>query len=214
MVLKLYGYPSSTAVKIAAIVLHEKKIPFEFIMVDLLKGEQKKEDYLEKHPYGQVPCLDDNGFLLYESRAIARYLVEAYPEHGPQLVPTETKQRAIFEQATASEAFNFNRFASPLVFEIIFKEFVGGKTDPAIVADLTDKLSARLDVYEKILSKQKYLAGDAVTLADLFHIPTASLLIKAGVPIIQDRPNVTRWYNDLTSRESWQKVKDDVSSSL
>ncbi|KAF5348798.1 hypothetical protein D9756_009781 [Leucocoprinus leucothites] len=214
MVLKLYGFPSSTAVKIAAIVLHEKKIPFEFVTVNLLTGENKKEDYTEKQPYGQVPCIDDNGFLLYESRAIARYLVDTYPEHGPQLIPTDSKKRAIFEQAVSSEAFNFSRYASPLNFELVIKKLIGGQPDSALVEDLTKTLSAKLDVYEKILSGQKYLAGDEITLADLFHIPNADLLIKGGLPLIQDRPNVARWYNDISSRESWQKIKDGVSASL
>jgi glutathione S-transferase len=54
------------------------------------------------------------------------------------------------------------------------------------------ELGKKLDVYEQILSKQKYLAGDEVTLADLFHLPYAELLPKAGAKVFEERPNVSR----------------------
>ena len=56
------------------------------------------------------------------------------------------------------------------------------------------KLEAKLDVYDQILSKQKYLGGDEVTLADLFHLPYGSLLEKQGIDyLVSGRvPNVTR----------------------
>ncbi|KXN89773.1 Glutathione S-transferase F8, chloroplastic [Leucoagaricus sp. SymC.cos] len=208
MVLKLYGFPQSTTVKIVAIVLYEKKVPFEYVEVDVFARAHKEADYLEKQPFGQIPCIDDNGFILYESRAIGRYLVENYPEHGDQLIPSDPKKRALFEQAVSSEASNFDRFATPLVIELLFKK--NGETDLAKVEDLKNNLSQKLDVYDKILSKQKYLAGDSVTLADLFHLPGGQLMIKAGLTLIEDRPNVARWFNEISSRESWQMVKDGV----
>jgi glutathione S-transferase len=53
-------------------------------------------------------------------------------------------------------------------------------------------LQDKLEVYEKILSKQKYLAGDEVTLADLFHLPYATLISATGSDAIDKRPNVSR----------------------
>lgn len=53
-------------------------------------------------------------------------------------------------------------------------------------------LEQKLDVYEKILSKQKYLAGDEFTLADLFHVPWGAKLPAAGIHAIEERPNVAR----------------------
>jgi len=57
MVLKLFGYYLSSATARVATVLREKKIPFEFVLVDLQKGEQKLPAYIEKHPFGQVPYI-------------------------------------------------------------------------------------------------------------------------------------------------------------
>lgn len=146
MVLKLYAAPLSTASLRVAQVLHEKKVPFEFYPVDLAKKEQKAEAYLEKHPFGQVPYIvsvlplhistsctnpdshlqDDDGFILYESRAIARYIALKYPDQGTPLVPSPTDLQAwaLFEQAASLEYSNFELFAKQIVFEKVFKPCV------------------------------------------------------------------------------------------
>jgi len=57
MVIKLYGlHPSSNVLRVA-LILHEKNVPFEFVRVDMAKGEHKSSDYLEKQPFGQVPYI-------------------------------------------------------------------------------------------------------------------------------------------------------------
>jgi len=211
MVLKFYGMAPSPPSQLVAITLHEKNIPFEFIETNLLKGEHKLPSYLDKHPFGQVPVIDDDGFILYESCAIAQYLDEKYPNQGTKLVPTDPKKRALFNQAVFTELSSFNRYASPLIFEVLFKSFFGGETDPNKVKELTKDLTAKLDVYEQILSRQKYLSGNELTLADLQHLPVAHSLPKANFDFTQGRPNVARWFNELSSRESWQKVKDMFS---
>ena len=59
MVLKLYGSPMSTAVsvRLVALVLHEKQVPFELVPIDFFKKEHKSPEYLEKQPFGQVPYI-------------------------------------------------------------------------------------------------------------------------------------------------------------
>ena len=57
MVLKLYAYAVTHNAKIVAAILHEKKIPFELVPVDMSKGEHKSPAHLEKHPFGQVPYI-------------------------------------------------------------------------------------------------------------------------------------------------------------
>ncbi|KAF9453358.1 glutathione S-transferase [Macrolepiota fuliginosa MF-IS2] len=212
MVLKVYGYAKSTAVKPVIAVLYEKKIPFELISVDLMKGENKTPEYLAKQPFGQIPVIDDNGFILYESRAIARYLEENYPNHGTKLLPSDPKKRALVDQAASVEAFSFDYHATPIVIEVIYKpNFYGQPTDPKKVAESKASLDSKLDVYEQILSKQKYIAGDEFTLADLFHLTIGTRLIEGGINFIEGRPNITRWWNDIYNRESWQKVLKDAA---
>jgi glutathione S-transferase len=67
------------------------------------------------------------------------------------------------------------------------------ETDEAQVTKHVTALSGRLDVYEKILSKQKYLAGDELSVADLFHLPYGVKVYNGGHgDLIDSRPNVKR----------------------
>jgi len=104
---------------------------------------------------------DDDGFIIFESRAIAAYIAAKYADQGTQgLIPTELKARALYDQAASIETSNFDIFASKAVAEKVFKPYRGGVPDEAVIADLVKSLDGKLDGYEKILSKQKYLAGD------------------------------------------------------
>ncbi|KAF5343839.1 hypothetical protein D9756_011336 [Leucocoprinus leucothites] len=110
--------------------------------------------------------------------------------------PQDLKKRAVFEQAASVEQSNFDYIAAPLVYEVLIKKRYGLETG-----------HCKADPVQ-----QKYLAGDELTLADLFHLPYGALLPVAGVYLIQERPNVARWFNELSSRPSWQAVKDKVES--
>ncbi|KXN86668.1 Glutathione S-transferase F12 [Leucoagaricus sp. SymC.cos] len=235
MVLQLYGYIQSTCTKRVALTLHEKNVPFVFHNVDIVKGEQKSTDHKAKQPFGQVPFIDDDGFVVFESRAICRYIEEKHSGQGTKLVPDGLQKRTLFEQAASIEQANFDPFAAPLAFEALIKKRYGLETDPAKVTDLTQKLNQKLDGYETILSKQKYLAGDVrppliiltnrsvteglsqlqqeLTLADLFHLPYGTLVNTAGINVIRDRPNVARWFADISGRPAWHAVKDGVKST-
>ncbi|KAG5649834.1 hypothetical protein H0H81_001834, partial [Sphagnurus paluster] len=121
MVLKLYGYDQSTCTKRVAAALHEKNVHFEFIGVNLQTGEHKSPAFLANQPFGQIPYIDDDGFILYESRAIVRYIDAKYPNQGTKLVPDDLKARALVEQGVSVEGANFDPHASKAVAEIIFK---------------------------------------------------------------------------------------------
>ncbi|KAJ3502265.1 hypothetical protein NMY22_g18643 [Coprinellus aureogranulatus] len=215
MVLKLYAAPLSTASLRVAQVLHEKKVPFEFYPIDLSKRENKAEEYLAKQPFGQVPYIDDDGFILYESRAIARYIALKYPDQGTPLLPspTDLKAWAIFEQAASNEYSNFEPFAKQIVFEKVLKPRIGQTTNEEVVKASSEQLAAKLDVYDKLLAEQPYLTGQNVSLADLSHIPFGTRLYLAGYgDLIDKRPNVAKWFKSLTERESWTINKNGIQA--
>ncbi|KAI6039568.1 glutathione S-transferase [Pisolithus marmoratus] len=209
MTLVIYGAPYSTCTRLVALVCKEKQIPFDFHPVDLVKGEHKTPNFLTIQPFGQIPyVVDDDGFVLYEARAIARYLIKKFPNQGTQeLIPTEPKEEALFEQAASIEAFNFNPFASIIAQEKLFKPRLGLQTNEQVIQERLTMLNTKLDAYEIILGKQRYLAGNKVTLADLQHLPYGTALVKAGYgEVYSSRPNVARWWNDLTNRPAWQDI--------
>jgi len=206
MVLKLYGYHFSVYTHLVAVVAKELSIEYELISVDLVNGEQSTPEYKAYQPFSKVPCIDDEGFILYESRAIARYL--AAKTNSP-LLPTELKAAALFEQAASIEIYAFNIPAGRIFWEgFIKKVILKQEYSEEIINENMALLSKNLDVYEGILSKTKYLAGDELTLADLFHLSLGRALTRTGVPIFGDpsRPNVVRWWNDISNRPAWLEV--------
>ncbi|KAJ7250750.1 glutathione S-transferase [Mycena rebaudengoi] len=208
--MKLYGFKFSSCTRRVAVICKELNVEYSLIPIDLTKGEQRSAANLARQPFGLVPTIEDNGLELFESRAIGRYLVAKYGR-GSGLVPdpTDIEASAKFEQAASIENNNFDPTAGQLALELILKPSRGGTTDEERVKSLLVTMESKLDAYEKILSKQKYLAGDTLTIADLFHLPWAyTLTERANLDLIPSRPNLARWYQDISSRPSWQAVKD------
>ena len=124
MVLKLYGMPGSTCTRRVATVLKEKNVPYELVLVDLSKGEHKAAAFVAKQPFGQVPYLvDDDGFTLFESRAMCRYIAAKYRAQGNKIVPDadDVQGNALLEQAVSIEGSNFDPFASGIAVEKVFR---------------------------------------------------------------------------------------------
>lgn len=116
---------------------------------------------------------------------------------GTQLIPPETDlhARALFEQAASIEISNFDPHAVTIIMQRLAVPMRGGTTDEARVQEAITVLGGRLEGYERLLAKQKYLAGDSLTIADLFHLPIGSWLGPQGVNFLTDEekyPNVAR----------------------
>ncbi|KAI0785898.1 glutathione S-transferase [Abortiporus biennis] len=211
MALKLYGNPFSTCTRRVITVLKEYNVPYEMVVIDFSKGEHKAPGFVEHQPFGQVPYIVDNDLEVYESRAICRYIAEKYrgkAVSGKDLVPlaSDLKAFAKFEQAVSIESSNFDPFAGGIALERVYKPLKGINTNEPLVVSYIAILEGKLDAYEKIFSKQKYLAGDDITIADLFHLPYGTMLPQQGVDALenaQKRPNVARWWKELISRPSW-----------
>ncbi|KAF7362893.1 hypothetical protein MVEN_00639600 [Mycena venus] len=209
-ILKLYGGKTATCTRRVATVLHELKVPFELIEIDFMNGEHKTPEYMKFQPFGLIPYIDDDGFILYETRAICRYIAAKYPASG--LIPAEPKANALFEQAASVELTNFEPSASKAGLNLFLKK-MGWAHDDAVVTAQLEVLDKKLDAYETILSKQRYIGGDKLTLADLFHLPHASFVTLGGSDIMIRRPNVARWYNELVSRPAWLAYQDGVKTT-
>lgn len=111
------------------------------------------------------------------------------------------------------ESQQFNPAVSPIIFEtLIAPAFFGKATDEKAVADAVDKLGKVLDVYEARLAKTKYLAGDFYSLADLHHLSyTHYLMTTSHKSLVESRPHVKAWWEDISSRAASKKVRAPMS---
>ena len=90
--MKLYFHPLSGNSRRVLLVAEHLHVPLERVVVDLTKHEQRGEAHRARNPTGRVPVLDDDGFVLWESRAIMQYLADTTP--GQTLLPTDARGRA------------------------------------------------------------------------------------------------------------------------
>ncbi len=79
------------------LVLEEKGVDYDLVEVDALQGANRTPEHLARHPFGKVPAFEHDGFALYETDAIARYVNESFP--GTDLVPADARSRARMTQA-------------------------------------------------------------------------------------------------------------------
>ncbi|KAJ7275656.1 glutathione S-transferase-like protein [Mycena rebaudengoi] len=216
MVLTLYGLRFLVGgMTTVLMTLAEKRIPFELVFVDLRAGENKLPAHLARQPFGQVPVLDDAGFVLYESRAICRYLEAKYPSQGPPLIPAGTEPTARFEQAASVEFANFEPHARAVYVQRIVQPLRGLEPDETAVAAALAGLAATLEVYERILGTQKFLAGDEFTLVDLFHVAFGAPLAAIGCDLMTTSgPNVARWWADVLGRPAWKSVRRSIGADV
>ncbi|KAK3231923.1 hypothetical protein Dsin_003804 [Dipteronia sinensis] len=208
---KVYGPPLSTAVSRVLACLLEKDVQFQLTPINLSKGEQKTPEFLKMQPFGQVPAFEDENISLFESRAICRYICEKYPEKGNKgLYGTNPLAKAAIDQWLEAEGQTFNPPSSVLVFQLAFAPLMKLKQDETLIRQNEAKLSKVLDVYEKRLGESRFLAGDEFSLADLSHLPNAHYLVTATDrgEIFTSRKNVGRWWDEISSRDSWKKVAD------
>lgn len=202
--MKIYGNPGSTCTRKVLALFAEKNITPDFVVVDMGKGEHKSPEHLARQPFGQVPALEDDGFWLYESRAMCRYLDEKLG--GPKLVPADLKARALMEQWMSVETSNFTPAAMKIIYGAVFEPMFYGKPfNQAKVDEGKAGIKAALEVMDKQLTKTPYLTGSEFTLADICFMPYIEYIYmgKQG-DVIESYPAVSKWWKGISDRRSWQ----------
>ncbi len=198
--LKVFAHPASTCTRKVLATLAETNTPYEFTLVDFAKGEHKAAAHMERQPFGQVPAINDDGFALYESRAIIRYINDKF---GGKLVPTNTQQRALMDQWMSVETSNFTPHAMKFVYHHIF----GRPQGEDVLAAADTALNATLMVMEKQLGTTVYLTGADFTLADICFLPYMEYAMATPAKsILSKYANVMAWWNRCSERPAWQKA--------
>ena len=198
--LKIFGHPVSTCTRKVLMTLAETKTPYELSIVDFSKGEHKQQPHLGRQPFGQIPAIDDDGFSLYESRAICRYISEKF---GGSLVPADLRSRALMEQWISVETSNFTPHAMKFIYHDVFKR----PQEPAVLEAATKGLETALGIMNATLANSPFLAGAQLTLADVVFMPYLEYAM--GTPakaLVAKFPHASAWWNKISERPTWQKV--------
>jgi glutathione S-transferase len=202
--IKVYGMPDTRSTRVLW-VLEEANADYEFIKVDLGKGEAREESYLKLNPSGKVPTLIHDDFVLTESAAICTYIGDLFPDSN--LIPAcRTSERAIFNQwcyfaMTELEqplwSMAKHRFALPKEYRI---------REMLITANY--EFDKALDVFSLRLSDSEFLVGDRFTCADLIVANILSWAKRGGKRAMSLRhDNIEQYLERMLSREAFLRVQ-------
>ena len=204
----VYGPGYSTFARTVRLALEEKGVDYDLVEVDLLGGAGKTPENLARHPFGKVPAFEHDGFELYETDAIIRYIDAAFP--GPDLEPADAKSRARMAQALGV----IGGYAYPCMIGQIFIQravmpMLGNAADEGAITAAIPQAETCIKALEKLIDGNAYLAGDRLSLADLLLIPVYDYVaqIPEGENLLADAPNLRRWWDRVRTRESVARTK-------
>jgi glutathione S-transferase len=165
----LWGFDGSTYVRTVKMVLAEKGFTqFKQEPLNVLAGDPKKPEHLERHPFGKVPVLDHDGMRILETSAIARYLNDVLP--GKSLIPATPRDRARMDMTIGIvDSYGYGALLGGVTAFHLFPDFVGGKNEAMRKSGLENGRKA-IDLAMKTKGASPFIAGD-LSLADLYLAP-------------------------------------------
>jgi glutathione S-transferase len=209
----VHSVPGSPFGRAVLATLEEKRASYRLLPV--APATMKSQPHISRHPFGRVPVLEHNGFMLYESQAMLRYLDRVLPT--PPLTPDEPRAAARMDQAmNVNDWYLFQGVNNVIGFHRIVGPRVMGLTpDEAAIAAAMPKAHAVCDELARLLGTQPYFAGEAMTLADLLIAPQLDFLAETPewAPLSAGNRNLVDWLDRMNARSSlkattWERVTD------
>ena len=208
--MKIYGtYLSAPANKVR-LTASALGLDVEYHNLDLTKGEHKSPEYLEVNPLGKVPAIDDDGFYLFESNAICRYMAN---KSDSDLYPKEAQQRALVDQWIDFSSHHILTNMGKILFNTLFAPMMGVASNPDSIADGKKFLDNQLPVVENQLKNNKMLAGDQLSIADVAMLAAMEPfeLIKLD---LSPYPYIKAWRDNIMQQEFYTNVHAHYGSEV
>jgi glutathione S-transferase len=203
---RLYHFPLSPFCRKVRLTLAEKRQEVELIEE---RYWEPSPEFLRRNPAGKVPILRHEGRVLSESQAICEYLDETIPD--PRLMPREAEARYEVRRLCAWFDDKFNReVTSKLLYERVNKKIMGqGYPDSKAVKAGAGRIKYHLDYMSWLLDQRRWLAGDAMSLADFTAAAHLSCLDYVSDVDWNRSANVKDWYAKIKSRPSFRPLLAD-----
>ncbi len=231
--LELYHAHISTCSQKVRLCLAEKGLDWTSHPIEFATGDHLKPAYLALNPNGVVPTLVHDGRPVIDSSVICEYLEEIAPDEGSALMPRDAYGRArvrawlryIEEVPTAairvpsfnelflkgwrqmSDAQRARYIAATPLRKGHYRKFGAEGFSKDQVDESTERLRQTVERIDSAVAKGAWLAGDAISLADLCVLPTIVRMSDIGLEDIwRDLPGMTDWYARISARPSFGKA--------
>jgi glutathione S-transferase len=205
----VWGFDGSTYVRTVKMLLAEKGVTgFEQVPLNVLEGDPKKPEHLERHPFGKVPVLDYDGTRILETAAIARFLNDVLP--GKSLIPATPQDRARMDMIVGIiDSYGYGALIGGVAAYHLFPDFVGGKSDAARQSGVEDGRKV-VELAMKTRSDSPYIAGD-LSLADLYLAPIAFYVsLTPDRDVLFDVAGFPAWWDRMEALPSFKATQPDL----
>jgi glutathione S-transferase len=209
----VHSVPGSPYGRAVLATLEEKGAPYQFIGLE--PGSRRSNEHLARHPFGRVPVLEHDGFTLYETQAILRYLDRVLPD--PALTPADANAAARMDQLmNICDWYLFQGVNNVIGFErIVAPRLLGKSPDEDAIAAAMPKAHTVFNELSRLLGAKTYFTGDRVMLADLLVASHLDFLAATPEwqPLTAATPNLVGWLDRMNERASlkattWQRVAE------
>ncbi len=209
--IKIYGNKFSPPSNKVEMCINVLGLEYEFVFIDLLKGEQRKSEFLSITPFGKAPVLVDGNFKLSESNAIMKYLCK---KSKSDLYPSDLEKQAEVDMWCDFIAQHLTMQAyAKVMFNKVVAPRIGVEPDQRSIKEGYEFIGKYLTLIEENLNKTKFLTGDKMTIADISLLATIdpSELIEVN---LKTYPKLTAWRDSLKAQSFYQKVHKFYGESM
>ncbi len=200
----VHTIPGSPFARAVFAVLEEKGVSYR--LAALKPGEHKQAAHLARHPFGRMPAVEHDGFGLYETQAILRYIDRTWPE--PALTPANARAAARMDQALAiADWYLFPGVASVIGFQrVVGPALMGLTPDEAACAAAMPAAHTVFAALADLLGDGPFFAGAAVSLADFLLAAQLDFLATAPewAELTAGREGIAAWLSTMQARPSLQ----------
>jgi len=171
------------------------------VTLDFRTGDFRSPEYLARNPNGKVPTLDHDGFVLWESGAILKYLAAQRPERG--LVPSDPREQAITDQWLLWFTAHLEPAINQILQERRIKPFRGQPgNDPTLIGEAQSALDRFLPILDRQLAGKEYIVGK-LGIVDFVVAPVLDMAPALQIDV--DRyANLTAWLARMQGRSYWK----------
>lgn len=206
---KLYGLSRSVYTRIARLALEEKGVEYELCEVEIFGEHGVPPEHYARHPFGRIPVLEHEGFMLFETNAITRYIDEAF-QRGPPLQPADARDRARMNQIIGLlDAYAYRPMIWGIFVQRVSVVREGSEPDEKMIAESLPIANRCVATLDSLLGQQTFLAGNALSLADVHAAPMLSYFAATpeGQNALAAHPRLARWLQAIQQRKSFQSTR-------
>jgi len=208
--LKIYGADLSGPANKVRFVANYLGLKYDYVVVKLREGEHQKPEFLKINPIGKIPAIEDDGFTLFESNAICRYLAD---KTDSPIYPKGLKERAVVDEWLDFGSMHVNLAVSKVVYNRIFAPMRKAEVDERSIKEGLEFLSRFLPIVDSQLSKNKYLTGGQITLADFNMLASLDPVEAAAIDIALYK-NIGRWRSELKKQTFYTQCHKEYGEAL